>query len=59
VSPHPCPKCGTLMNRHAEKLVTPPDAAPPPRGAAFDGVIERCWLCPHCHWSESEPLPAG
>jgi ribosomal protein S27AE len=57
MTPHPCPRCGTLMNRHAEKLVTPPDAAASPQSAVFDGVIERHWLCPNCHWIESEPLP--
>jgi hypothetical protein len=44
------------MNRHAEKLVTGPDAES--SDPVFDGVIEEQHLCPTCHWIVSRRLPA-
>jgi predicted RNA-binding Zn-ribbon protein involved in translation (DUF1610 family) len=49
-----CPKCGTPMNLHAEKLVqpqTPEEAASV--GARMDGVLEIVFACPQCGWIES------
>jgi predicted RNA-binding Zn-ribbon protein involved in translation (DUF1610 family) len=49
-----CPKCGTPMNLHAEKLVqplTPEEAASV--GTAVDGVLEFVFACPQCGWIES------
>lgn len=56
MAPLPCPRCGALMNRHAEKLVTGPDAES--SDPVFDGVIEEQHLCPTCHWIVSRRLPA-
>jgi predicted RNA-binding Zn-ribbon protein involved in translation (DUF1610 family) len=49
-----CPKCGHLMNWHAEKLVEPrslrdaEDADP-----ALGGLIEEMHACPNCGNVES------
>ena len=44
-----CPKCGTEMNRHAEKLVFPgnPDEARRADGL-LGGLIEETYGCPGC-----------
>lgn len=43
-----CPKCGALMNHHADKLVTMTDGD----SAAFDpvlnGVVQQTHTCPVC-----------
>lgn len=52
--PLPCPVCGTLMNRHAEKLVAAPaaaDLATP--GTALGEVLMEFHQCPHCGRIES------
>ena len=44
-----CPKCGTPMNHHADKLVAPTherDAADV--DAALGGVVEETHACPNC-----------
>ncbi len=44
-----CPKCGALMNRHAEKLVfadNPADARP--ADPLLGGLIEETHACPKC-----------
>jgi len=44
-----CPRCGTPMNHHADKLVTVGDDAD--RSAidpAFGGVIQETHTCPAC-----------
>jgi predicted RNA-binding Zn-ribbon protein involved in translation (DUF1610 family) len=44
-----CPKCGTQMNRHAEKLVY--DDNPADVGLAdplLGGLIEETYACPKC-----------
>ena len=44
-----CPKCGTEMNHHADKLVHPvtkEEAAS--MTPALDGVIEIVFACPGC-----------
>ena len=49
-----CPKCGTPMNLHAEKLVhalTPEEAAAV--GTGVDGMLEIVFACPQCGWIES------
>jgi len=44
-----CPKCGTTMNHHAEKLVEP---STPEEMAQMDpalgGVLEELHSCPNC-----------
>jgi ribosomal protein S27AE len=45
-----CSKCGTEMNRHAEKLVYS-DASP--ADSALGGVIEETHACPRCGNVES------
>jgi ribosomal protein S27AE len=53
-APRPCPVCGALMNRHAEKLLAPTTSE---EFAAFDatlfGVLEEFHLCPNCGHAES------
>ena len=44
-----CPKCGTLMNHHADKLLLPDsdrDAADV--DAQLGGVVEETHACPKC-----------
>ena len=48
-APLPCPTCGQIMNRHAEKLVvleTREELAW--FDAALGGVLEEHYLCPAC-----------
>jgi hypothetical protein len=49
-----CPKCGTPMNLHAEKLVQPVTADEVAAlSPAVDGVLEIVFACPGCGWIES------
>jgi hypothetical protein len=49
-----CPKCGTPMNLHAEKLVQPQTAEEAASvGARMDGVLEIVFACPQCGWIAS------
>lgn len=49
-----CPKCGAEMNRHAEKLVYPGNAAELPLvDAALGGLLEETHACPGCGNVES------
>jgi ribosomal protein S27AE len=49
-----CPKCGTLMNHQAEKLVHPvTDEEISSQSVAFDGVLLQVFACPRCGWIES------
>lgn len=52
-----CPKCGTEMNRHAEKLVYT-DSGPADRriDPALGGLIEETHACPKCGNIESRRL---
>lgn len=44
-----CPRCGTEMNRHAEKLVYPGSAAEAPgANGLLGGLIEETHACPAC-----------
>lgn len=44
-----CPKCGTEMNCHAEKLVHPESAAELSlMDTALGGVLEETHACPRC-----------
>lgn len=44
-----CPKCGTEMNCHAEKLVYPRNAAEARRlDPALIGLLEQTHACPGC-----------
>jgi ribosomal protein S27AE len=44
-----CPRCGAVMNHHAEKLVQPTD---PAEAASADpllgGILEEVHTCPAC-----------
>lgn len=42
-----CPKCGALMNRHAEKLVYS-DIGSSGGDALLGGVLEETYACPNC-----------
>lgn len=51
-----CPKCGTEMNYHAEKLVDP--VKPDDRkhvNPALGGVVNEMHACPKCGAVESRP----
>ena len=49
-----CPKCGTEMNRHAEKLVYPADMSDAPKiDPALGGLLEETHACPGCGNVES------
>jgi predicted RNA-binding Zn-ribbon protein involved in translation (DUF1610 family) len=52
-----CPKCGTQMNRHAEKLIYADNAADARRvDAALGGLIEETHACPNCGNIEARRL---
>ena len=51
---HSCPKCGSEMNYHAEKLdhlaaATSPEDIDP----EFGGVVSEMHFCPRCGYSAS------
>ncbi|HEX6434441.1 MAG TPA: hypothetical protein VFZ87_09360 [Gemmatimonadales bacterium] len=49
-----CPKCGTEMNRHAEKLVHPDNAADARQvDPLLGGLLEETHACPRCGNVES------
>ena len=53
-----CPKCGGLMNHHADKLVLaagdePPGVVDP----AFGGIVEETHACPVCGAVASRRAP--
>jgi hypothetical protein len=48
-----CSKCGTEMNRHAEKLVYPDGAEARRIDPAFGGLIEETHACRGCGNVES------
>ena len=51
-----CPKCGSAMNRHAEKLVFRAEesagASEPAAGAGFEeqGFVDEFHTCTHCRY---------
>ncbi len=52
-----CPKCGTEMNLHAEKLVHPENAAEAGRvDVALGGLLQETHACPGCGNIESRRL---
>ena len=52
-----CPKCGAQMNRHAEKLVYPENAAESRRvDPSLEGLIEETFGCPNCGNVESRRI---
>lgn len=49
-----CPKCGNVMNHHADKLVNPVTAADLEHAdPAIGGMIEQIHGCPRCGNVES------
>ncbi|HEU4643124.1 MAG TPA: hypothetical protein VFS44_11780 [Gemmatimonadaceae bacterium] len=47
--PMPCPRCGTAMNHHADKLVeTSSRRDAPDIDAALGGIVEETHACPTC-----------
>ncbi len=49
-----CPECGAEMNRHAEKLVHPENAAELRQvDAVMGGLLEETHACPGCGHVES------
>ena len=56
----PCPKCGTPMNRQAQKLVEPRSRAEAQgMDAALGGVLQDVYACPNCGWIASGPADEG
>jgi ribosomal protein S27AE len=52
-----CPKCGTQMNRHAEKLVYVDNPADARRmDVALGGIVEETHACPGCGNIEARRL---
>ena len=51
-----CPRCGTEMNRHAEKIdyAADSDAFDP----ALGGVLSEFHTCPHCRYVLERRTPA-
>lgn len=43
-----CPKCGTEMNHHADKLVHSATADEPGFDPSLDGFVEETHACPAC-----------
>ena len=43
-----CPRCGSEMNHHAEKLVYPERAGDAGVDPTFGGIIEELHACPAC-----------
>jgi ribosomal protein S27AE len=44
-----CPKCGAVMNHHADKLIDPQNAEDVDRvDPIVGGVIEQIHGCPNC-----------
>jgi ribosomal protein S27AE len=43
-----CPRCGTAMNAHAEKLMVTGDAGAPGFDPALGGVVDETNACPGC-----------
>lgn len=56
-APLACPKCGTAMNRHAEKV----DTRVSPADAGFDallgGMLAEVHTCPMCRYVEERRVP--
>ena len=50
-----CPKCGHLMNHHADKLVDPVDGQQGDLDEGLGGTIEETHACPGCGNVESRP----
>ena len=51
-----CPKCGTVMNHQAEKLVhavTAEEATAAETTSSLDGLLVLVYACPGCGWIES------
>jgi RNase P subunit RPR2 len=50
-----CPKCGTVMNHQAEKLVQAVTAeeAASAESSNLDGMLVLVYACPGCGWIES------
>ena len=54
--PMMCPVCRVAMNRHAERLVEPRDAAEAARMAPnLGGLIEESHRCPECGEGAARP----
>jgi predicted RNA-binding Zn-ribbon protein involved in translation (DUF1610 family) len=55
-----CPKCGTEMNHHADKVV---EAEQPEDARLVDpeleGIVQEIYSCPSCGWVESRRPAAG
>jgi ribosomal protein S27AE len=47
-----CPKCGTTMNQHGEKVVYDHTGR---IDADFGGVLEEMHACPRCGYVTSRP----
>ena len=43
-----CPRCGSEMNHHADKIVYPEGAGDAVVDPTFGGIIEEVHACPAC-----------
>jgi ribosomal protein S27AE len=57
-----CPRCGTPMNHHADKLVAPTDESSAANAdPVFGGVIQETHTCPACaaiEFRRARPSPS-
>jgi ribosomal protein S27AE len=53
-----CPKCGSKMNHHADKLVRGSDSPLPRMDERLDGFLEEFHACPNCGAVASRPARA-
>jgi rubredoxin len=52
-----CPKCRTLMNHQADKLVEPTSREEAEASTVLGGLIVAVFACPNCGWIEAEREP--
>lgn len=48
-----CPKCGTTMNRHSEKVVYTGETLGPGVDPVLGGVMQEMHACPRCGYVDS------
>lgn len=53
--PMGCPKCGGIMNHHAEKLILTSRPGGQGMDEALGGYVDEMHACPNCGNIESRP----
>lgn len=52
-SPMICPRCGSVMNHQANKLVEPTTREEAESGRVLGGIVITVFACPRCGWIAS------